>query len=218
MKRGLCIALAAAGGCRGRSAPAPDVSVAPAAASVEVVAEGDADGAAWDASIEDAFGESGLDLADAAGLATTSHAAPTGVSATMTIGHGAGVGGPGGWGGARLGGHRVFAPRIRQGMTSVSGRLPPEVIQRIVRTKFDAFLGCYKPAAKANHELQGRVTVKFVIDRDGAISVATDGGSDLPDQNVVQCVVRSMSGLHFPQPEGGIVTVVYPMIFSPGDQ
>ena len=44
-----------------------------------------------------------------------------------------------------------------------------------------------------------------------------DGGSDLPDQGVVGCVVRGFGNLSFPQPEGGIVTVVYPIIFNPGD-
>jgi hypothetical protein len=33
----------------------------------------------------------------------------------------------------------------------------------------------------------------------------------------VQCVIRAYYGLSFPQPEGGIVTVVYPIMFSPGD-
>ena len=31
------------------------------------------------------------------------------------------------------------------------------------------------------------------------------------------CVVRGFYGLSFPQPEGGIVTVVYPIMFNPGD-
>ena len=44
-----------------------------------------------------------------------------------------------------------------------------------------------------------------------------DGGSDLPDQSVVQCVVRGFGNLSFPQPEGGMVTVVYPIMFNPGD-
>ena len=44
-----------------------------------------------------------------------------------------------------------------------------------------------------------------------------DGGSDIPDANVVQCVTRGFTNLSFPQPEGGIVTVVYPIIFNPGD-
>ena len=32
-----------------------------------------------------------------------------------------------------------------------------------------------------------------------------------------QCVVRGFGNLSFPQPEGGIVTVVYPIMFNPGD-
>jgi hypothetical protein len=70
---------------------------------------------------------------------------------------------------------------------------------------------------RQNPNLQGRVSVKFVIDRSGAVSTSQDGGSDLPDQSVVQCVVRGFQNLSFPQPEGGIVTVVYPIIFTPGE-
>lgn len=61
------------------------------------------------------------------------------------------------------------------------------------------------------------MTVKFLIDRSGAVSMAADGGSDLPDQSVVQCVVRSFGNLSFPQPDNGVVTVVYPIMFSPGE-
>jgi len=39
---------------------------------------------------------------------------------------------------------------------------------------------------------------------------------DIPDGGVVSCVVRAFYGLNFPQPEGGIVTVVYPIMLSPG--
>jgi hypothetical protein len=63
----------------------------------------------------------------------------------------------------------------------------------------------------------GRVTVKFVIDRSGAVSLTANDRSDLPDQVVVNCVVRGFGNLSFPQPDGGMVTVVYPIMFSPGD-
>jgi hypothetical protein len=33
---------------------------------------------------------------------------------------------------------------------------------------------------------------------------------------VVSCVVRALYGLSFPQPDAGIVTVVYPLHFTPG--
>jgi hypothetical protein len=55
-----------------------------------------------------------------------------------------------------------------------------------------------------------------VIGRDGSVSNVKNGGSDLPDNDVVSCVLGAYHGLSFPEPEGGIVTVVYPIQFAPG--
>jgi hypothetical protein len=136
------------------------------------------------------------------------------------FGHGAGTGtGQGiGHGGDRLrGGHTVRPPHMRDTVPNVNGRLPAEVIQRIVRQNFGRFRLCYENGLRGNPNLQGRVTVKFVIDRSGAVGTTADGGSDIPDSGVVQCVVRGFGNLSFPQPEGGMVTVVYPILFNPGD-
>lgn len=123
-----------------------------------------------------------------------------------TLPNGSGIG---------LGASRV--PSVRQGATTVNGRLPPEVIQRIVRQNFGRFRLCYENGLRNDPKLAGRVTVKFVIDRSGAVSSAADGGSELTDKGVIACVVRGFSNMNFPQPEGGIVTVVYPLIFNPGN-
>jgi len=40
--------------------------------------------------------------------------------------------------------------------------------------------------------------------------------NDLPDCRVAQCVRDEMRRIHFPAPEGGIVTVIYPIMFQPG--
>jgi hypothetical protein len=100
----------------------------------------------------------------------------------------------------------------------VNGRLPPEVIQRIVRQNMSRFRMCYENGLRTRPSLQGRVTVKFIIDRSGAVSLATDGGSDLPDSGVVSCIIRGFQSLSFPQPEGGIVTVIYPLDFQTAKQ
>jgi tetratricopeptide (TPR) repeat protein len=157
---------------------------------------------------------------------------PNGLANVGTIGRGAGFGN----GHGRLGGeHHVRdhesensladgtkdvgfqAPLLRQGPVQVNGRLPPEVIQRIVRQNFGRFRLCYENGLRKNASLQGRVSVKFGIDRSGAVSMAADGGSDLPDPGVIACVTRGFSNLSFPAPEGGLVTVTYPIVFSPGD-
>lgn len=113
--------------------------------------------------------------------------------------------------------HHVKSPPLHEGITQVNGRLLPEIIQRTVRQSFGRFRLCYQNALRDNPSLQGRVTVKFIIDRTGSVQLAADGGSDLPAGKAVECVVRGFGNLSFPQPEGGVVTVVYPILFTPGD-
>ena len=98
----------------------------------------------------------------------------------------------------------------------MSGRLPPEVIQRIVRQNYGRFRMCYERGLAQNPNLTGRVAVRFVIDNNGAVSYAGNGGSDMPSSEVTQCVVGAFYGLSFPAPEGGVVKVMYPIMFSPG--
>lgn len=172
----------------------------------------------WGDSIGDAFGAGGLGLSGI-GEGGGGRGEGIGLGSIGTIGHGAGTGTGQGFGSGhgRLGGsHRTKPPQVRMGATTVNGRLPPEVIQRIVRQNYGRFRLCYENGLRNNPNLQGRVAVRFVIGRDGSVSNVANGGSDLPDPSVVQCVIRAYYGLSFPQPEGGIVTVVYPIMFSPG--
>jgi hypothetical protein len=172
----------------------------------------------WGNDIGEAFGAGGLGLSGI-GEGGGGRGEGIGLGSIGTIGHGAGTGTGQGFGSGhgRLGGsHRTKPPQVRMGATQVSGRLPPEVIQRIVRQNFGRFRLCYENGLRNNPNLTGRVSVRFVIGRDGAVSQVANGGSDMPDGGVVGCVVRAFYGLSFPQPEGGIVTVTYPIMFSPG--
>jgi FHA domain-containing protein len=171
----------------------------------------------WGDSIGESFGAGGLGLTGI-GEGGGGRGEGIGLGSIGTIGHGAGTGTGQGFGSGhgRLGrGHRAAPPNVRMGQTNVSGRLPPEVIQRIVRQNFGRFRLCYENGLRNNPNLQGRVSVSFVISRDGTVSQVS-GGGDIPDGGVVSCVVRAFYGLNFPQPEGGIVTVSYPIVFTPG--
>lgn len=106
------------------------------------------------------------------------------------------------------------APTAKYG--AVSDRLPPVVIQHIVRKNFGKFRACYEAGLGRKTDLTGRVGVRFVIGRDGKVSDVVDGGSDLPDAEVVECTLRAFYSLEFPPPANGIVTVVYPIMFAPG--
>jgi hypothetical protein len=131
-----------------------------------------------------------------------------------------GIGGPGGFGDSvgRTGapGHETRVPRVRPGTLKVNGHIPPEVIQRIVRQNYGRFRQCYEMGLRTNPNLTGRVTARFVIGRDGAVTNAMNGGGDLPDSTVTSCVVSAFYGLSFPAPDGGIVTVTYPIMLVPG--
>ncbi|HEX2732711.1 MAG TPA: AgmX/PglI C-terminal domain-containing protein [Polyangiaceae bacterium] len=172
----------------------------------------------WGDEIGDAYGAGGLGLSGI-GEGGGGTGEGIGLGSIGTLGHGAGTGTGQGFGSGhgRLGGsHKTSSPKIRMGATTVSGRLPKEVIQRIVRQNFGRFRLCYEQGLGANPNLEGRVSVRFVINRDGSVSNVSNGGSSIPDSSVVNCVVRAFYGLSFPKPEGGIVTVVYPIMFAPG--
>jgi hypothetical protein len=120
----------------------------------------------------------------------------------------------------------------------VNGRIPPELIQKVVRANFAEMRRCYEAGLARTPTLRGKITTKFVIARDGTVSSADDvhdttplamefppefqlpdpaSEPRFPDPAVVACVVARFKALTFPEPEGGIVTVVYPIIFAPGD-
>jgi len=165
--------------------------------------------------IGDAYGAGGLGLSGI-GEGGGGRGESIGLGNIGSIGHGAGTGSGQGFGSGhgRLGGsHRTHPPQVRMGATQVNGRIPPEVIQRIVRQNYGRFRLCYENALRTSPSLQGRVVVRFVIDRQGKVSNVQNASSDMPPA-VVSCVVNSFRGLNFPQPEGGIVTVTYPLMFS----
>jgi len=169
----------------------------------------------WGASLEDAAGAGGLGLS---GNEQGGGGKGEGIGIDRIGTVGTMLGGPGGGFNRTLKQkeHKTVAPIVRpQGITT-SGKLPAEIIQRIVRQNFGRYRFCYEQGLRGNPNLQGRVAVRFVIGRDGSVSQVQNGGSDMPDSNVVSCVVRSFYGLSFPQPENGIVTVTYPIMFQPG--
>jgi hypothetical protein len=124
------------------------------------------------------------------------------------FGKGVGLGG---------GAHRPKGPVLRAvGETVLGGHLAPELIQRVVRQNFGRFRHCYETGLRGNPNLTGRVTTRFIIDREGAVTSASNGGSDLPDSKVVGCVVSAFYGVSFPAPKDGVVSVSYPILFTPG--
>ncbi|MDB4938483.1 MAG: hypothetical protein JWP87_5455 [Labilithrix sp.] len=115
--------------------------------------------------------------------------------------------------------HVVTAPALRMMTVMVSGRLPPESVQRIVRKHAGRIRACYDDGLRRRGPtLAGRVTTKFVIARDGSVRDAANERSEVNDEKVVSCITEVFASMRFPEPEGGVVTVVYPYVLhAPGD-
>jgi hypothetical protein len=110
----------------------------------------------------------------------------------------------------------VGAPH--EGHVTVTGKLASKVVQRIVLQNFGRFNGCYRNALRDGvPRRSGTVTVRFGIDRSGAVSSAAQerGPTELEDAAVVACVVHGFEGLSFPAPEEGTVVVVYELVYPP---
>lgn len=95
------------------------------------------------------------------------------------------------------------------------GTLPPGTIQSVLAREAAKIKACYVNGLSADPKLAGKVVVKLVIGEDGAVISAADGGSDLPDRDVVGCIAAVIKQARFPRPEGGTVKAVYPIVFSP---
>ncbi len=125
-----------------------------------------------------------------------------------------------------------FEPAVVRLARGVNGRLPPETIRQVVREQFGRFRQCYEAGLSRDPKLTGKIVVRFVIGRDGTVSNAAPSPlpaspelppnapevpeTSMPDDEVTKCVVDAFKDLEFPKPQGGIVTVVYPIVFSPG--
>ena len=108
------------------------------------------------------------------------------------------------------------APRTQsERPTAKLGRLPPETILRVVRSGWGKFRLCYAAGLTPCPNLQGRVSLEFVIGYDGSVIRARVNDSDL-NADITRCVLKALYGLTFPRPVGGPVRVSYPVVFTPG--
>lgn len=131
-----------------------------------------------------------------------------------TMGHGSGT--PAASGGLR--GRGPGGPMVRASTPSVTGLLSPEAIRRVVLRNLGQVTHCYELGLLANSTLQGRATVRFVIDGTGSVASSNISDSTLGAPAVGDCITAAARRWQFPTPEGGgVVTVTYPFLFASPD-
>lgn len=105
------------------------------------------------------------------------------------------------------------------------GAMDPKYIQEVVRSElFPMAQKCYEELLSRKDAAAGRVLMKFTIAADEKLGglvedaeVEADGG--VADEKMSTCVRESLSTISFrPPAQGGVVTVQYPIVFSPDDE
>jgi len=88
-------------------------------------------------------------------------------------------------------------------------------IDRIVKQHLPSIRFCYERELGRNSDLAGRLSVKFVIAKDGGVASASSAHDTLGSAAVADCVHERFRRMRFPPPKGAsIVTVRYPLVFD----
>jgi hypothetical protein len=96
------------------------------------------------------------------------------------------------------------------------GILDLATVDDIVESGFPLFARCYRDGVQRNSNLDGAVRLRFVVGESGHVTVVEDGGSDLTDRQVIDCVAEGFYALHFPEPQRGDAHLVYRIHFDAG--
>jgi TonB family protein len=86
----------------------------------------------------------------------------------------------------------------------------------VVRANQAALRYCYESEVQRQRSLKGKVIIQWRVDRAGAVPSARVSSSTLNNSGVEGCIVRQIKKWHFPKPDGGEVSVMYPFIFGVG--
>lgn len=97
----------------------------------------------------------------------------------------------------------------------IVGALDPALIDGMIKRHLASFRFCYQRQLQSEPELSGKVTLQFVIAKDGSVSRSKVKSSSMGSAAVESCLSERMLRLRFPEPKGGgIVMVTYPFVFS----
>jgi hypothetical protein len=139
-----------------------------------------------------------------------------GLGGLGTKGRGSGASGYGSGGGE-------FGKKSEGGISSIGGdpiilgALDKSLIDAVIKRHMNQIRYCYQRELTKNPNLGGKITIKFVIAKDGSVSKSDVKSSSMGNGAVEGCIADRFLKFQFPEPKGGgIVIVSYPFIFSPG--
>lgn len=97
----------------------------------------------------------------------------------------------------------------------IMGALPKAEIDAVVKANKDRIKDCFNQGLKSDPNISGRVNIKFVIGKTGAVSQSEVKETTLNHPETEACMVDVAKSMQFPEPEGGgIVIVSYPFTLA----
>lgn len=98
----------------------------------------------------------------------------------------------------------------------ILGALDKSLIDAVIKRNMNQIRYCYQRELTKNPALEGKITVKFVIAKDGSVTSAATRATTMNNAAVEDCMNGRFMKMQFPEPKGGgIVIVSYPFVFSP---
>ena len=101
-----------------------------------------------------------------------------------------------------------------QNETVVVGSLDRSLIQKVITNNIRSIRYCYSRVLQKNPGISGKVSVRFIIGKDGSVARANIKKSTIGSKAVEDCIISRFKRFQFDKPKkGGIVIVTYPFAF-----
>jgi hypothetical protein len=94
------------------------------------------------------------------------------------------------------------------------GSLPAEEVDGIVQSGMKLYAHCLRTGVMKQSDLHGRLSLSWQVDADGKAQSMYDAGSDLKDQDVIDCAAECFYALRFPEPTAAPVRVTYSLLLN----
>jgi len=117
----------------------------------------------------------------------------------------------------RLGQHEAKGPELKLKRPVIDGTLDKRIIQKVVNQHKGELKACYERELQKKRELEGKLTMQWLIDSSGNVAMVVVQESELNDSALETCVANSIRHWRFPPVKGSMIKVSYPFDFSNGD-
>ena len=94
------------------------------------------------------------------------------------------------------------------------GTIDIENVKTVIKSYMGRIKICYADGLVKNPDLKGEIKVQFTVGVNGRVTASKIASSTMNDPDVENCILRRFQRMTFPKPEGGEVTIKYPMIFK----